>query len=174
MASRSEPVVRDVEHDDVAAICWFGEAHIRPHYAPLIGAEAADEQVRRWWNETHVGAAVAEGLVVVAEADGQLVGVGQRGRSGDDHVVYKLYVHPQHRGRGLGPQLLDGLTRQPPANADRLYIEHFVANERAGAFYEREGFTVERIESSPTGDPALGVVWRARQLAPFEQTYGQA
>ncbi len=174
MASRSEPVVRDAEHDDVAAICRFGEAHIRPHYAPLIGAEAADEQVRRWWNETHVGAAVAEGLVVVAEADGQIVGVGQRGRRGADHVVYKLYVHPQHRGRGLGPQLLDALTRQLPANADRLYIEHFVANERAGAFYEREGFTVERIESSPTEDPALGVVWRARHLAPFEQTYGQA
>ncbi len=118
--------------------------------------------------------AVAEGLVVVAEADGQLVGVGQRGRRGADHVVYKLYVHPQHRGRGLGPQLLDALTRQLPANADRLYIEHFVANERAGAFYEREGFAVERIESSPTDDPALGVVWRARHLARIEQTSGQA
>ena len=104
--------------------------------------------------------------MVVAEADGQIVGVGQRGRRGADHVVYKLYVHPRHRGRGLGPQLLDALTRQLPANADRLYIEHFVANERAGAFYEREGFTVERIEPSPTEDPALGVVWRARQLAP--------
>ena len=174
MVSSAEPVVRDAEHDDVAAICRFGEAHIRPHYAPLIGAEAADEQVRRWWNETHVGAAVAEGLVVVAEADGQLVGVGQRGRRGADHVVYKLYVHPQHRGRGLGPQLLDALTRQLPANADRLYIEHFVANERAGAFYEHEGFAVERIESSPTEDPAVGVVWRARHLARIEQTFGQA
>ena len=120
MASRSEPVVRDAAQADVAAICRFGEAHIRPYYAPLIGAEAADEQVRRWLNETHVGAAVAEGLVVVAEADGQIVGVGQRGRSGADHVVYKLYVHPRHRGRGLGPQLLDALTRQLPANADRL------------------------------------------------------
>lgn len=158
MASSAEPVVRDAEHDDVAAICRFGEAHIRPHYAPLIGAEAADEQVRRWWNETHVGAAVAEGLVVVAEADGQILGVGQRGRSGADHVVYKLYVDPEHRGRGLGPQLLAAITRQLPPDADRLYIEHFVANERAGAFYEREGFTVERIESSPTGNPALGVV----------------
>jgi RimJ/RimL family protein N-acetyltransferase len=73
-----------------------------------------------------------------------------------------------------GPQLLLALTRQLPAHADRLYIEHFVANERAGAFYEREGFTVERIESSPTEDPALGVVWRARHLAPFEQTHGHA
>jgi GNAT superfamily N-acetyltransferase len=173
MASRTEPVVRDAEHGDVATICRFGEAHIRPHYAPLIGTAAADEQVRRWWNETHVGAAVAEGVVVVAEADGQLVGVGQRGRSGTDHVIYKLYVHPQHRGRGLGPRLLDALTKQLPAGADRLYIEHFVANERAGVFYEREGFTVERIESSPTEEPALGVVWRVRPLAPFGQS-GQA
>jgi ribosomal protein S18 acetylase RimI-like enzyme len=45
-----------------------------------------------------------------------------------------------------------------------LYIEQFAANERAGAFYERLGFTVERIEASPTGDPALAVVWRARRL----------
>jgi ribosomal protein S18 acetylase RimI-like enzyme len=174
MVSSAEPVVRDAEHGDVVAICRFGEAHIRPHYAPLIGAAAADEQVRRWWNETPIGAAVAEGLVVVAEADGQLVGVGQRGRRGADHVVYKLYIHPQHRGRGLGPQLIDALTRQLPANADRLYIEHFVANERAGAFYEREGFTVQRIEPSHTGNPALGVVWRARHLAPSAQASRQA
>lgn len=93
---------------------------------------------------------------------------------GTDHVVYKLYVHPQHRGRGLGPLLLDALTRQLPSDAVRLYIEHFVANERAGAFYERAGFTVERIESSPTEVPGLGVVWRARQLAPREQPSGSA
>ena len=164
MAPSAEPVVRDAEPDDVAAICRFGEAHIRPHYAPLIGAEAADEQVRRWWNETHIGAAVAEGLVVVAEADGEILGVGQRGRRGADHVVYKLYVHPEHRGRGLGPQLLAAIATQLPADADRLCIEHFVANERAGAFYEREGFTVERVEASPTDDPALGIVWRARHV----------
>jgi ribosomal protein S18 acetylase RimI-like enzyme len=166
MASGGEPVVRDAERDDVAAIRRFGEAHIRPHYAPLIGAKAADEQVRSWWNEAYLGEAVADGLVIVAEADGQLVGVGQRGRRGTDHVIYKLYVHPQYRGHGLGHQLLAALTGQLPSGADRLYIEHFVANERAGAFYEREGFTVERIESSPTEDPALGVVWRARELAP--------
>jgi GNAT superfamily N-acetyltransferase len=156
--------VRDAEQNDVAAICRFGEAYIRPHYAPLIGAEAADEQVRRWWNETHLGAAVAEGLVVVAEGDGQILGVGQRGRRGADHVVYKLYVHPEHRGRGLGPELLAAIITRLPAEADRLYVEHFVANERAGAFYQREGFTVERIDPGPADAPALGIVWRARHL----------
>jgi GNAT superfamily N-acetyltransferase len=172
-ASRAVPVVRDAHHDDVAAICRFGEAHIRAHYAPLIGAEAADQQVRRWWNATEIGAAVDEGFVVVAENDGQLVGVGQRGRRGTDHVVYKLYVHPQHRGRGLGPLLLDAIIQQLPANTDRLYVEHFTANERAGTFYEREGFTVERIESGPMENPALGIVWRVRHLAPPELALGR-
>jgi GNAT superfamily N-acetyltransferase len=166
MTSAAGPVVRDARDDDVAAICGFGEAHIRPHYAPLIGAEAADAQVRDWWNEAYVGAAVARGLVVVAEADGQVVGVGQRGRSGDDHVVHKLYVDPRYRGRGLGPRLIDALTRQLPADAHRVHIEQFAANERAGAFYEREGFAVERVEPSPTGDPALDRVWRVRRLDP--------
>ncbi|WP_410564370.1 GNAT family N-acetyltransferase [Amycolatopsis sp. cmx-4-61] len=156
--------VRAAGPGDVAAIRRFGETHVRAHYAPLIGAAAADAQVRDWWNETHVGAAVAAGLVVVAEAGGELLGVGQRGRSGADHVVYKLYVHPGQRGRGLGPRLLDALAAQLPADAGRLYIEHFAANERAGAFYEREGFAVERIEPSSTGDPALAVVWRVKAL----------
>jgi ribosomal protein S18 acetylase RimI-like enzyme len=163
MRSGAEPVVRAGEPDDLAAICRFGEGHIPAHYTPLIGAAAADDQVRRWWNEAYLGAAVAQGVVVLAEVDGQLVGVGQRGRKGADHVVYKLYVHPEHRGRGFGPRLLDALIEQLPADVDRLYIEQFAANERADAFYERLGFTVERIEPSPTGDPALAVVWRARR-----------
>jgi GNAT superfamily N-acetyltransferase len=136
--------VRDAVDDDVTAICRFGRAHIKPHYAPLIGADAAEQQVLRWWNDTRIGAAVAAGLVVVAESEEQLVGVGQRGRAGDDHVIYKLYVHPEHRGRGLGPELITGLIHQLPRTVDRLYVEHVAANERAGAFYEREGFVVAR------------------------------
>jgi GNAT superfamily N-acetyltransferase len=166
--------VRDAAHDDVPAVCRFGEAVIRPHCAPLIGAELADQQVRQWWNEAEIRAAVDSGFVVVAEIDGQLVGVGQRGRRGTDHVVFKLYVHPQFRGRGLGPLLLDALIRQLPANTDRLYVEHFAANERADMFYEREGFTVERIESGPTENPALGIVWRVHYLVPPEQGLGRA
>jgi GNAT superfamily N-acetyltransferase len=162
--SAAAPVVRDAHEGDVASICRFGETHIRPHYTPLIGAEAAEEQVRDWWNHTHIGSAVDRGLVVVAEDDGEIVGVGQRGRSGADHVIYKLYLHPQHRGRGLGPRLVGALIGQLPVDADRLYVEHFAANVRAGAFYERAGFTVDRVEEAPSGDPALAVVWRVRPL----------
>ena len=151
-----EVLVRPADTGDVEAICRFGETHIPPHYAPLIGAEAAEAQVRSWWNEKHIEAAVAAGLMVVAVDNHEVVGVGQRG--GD--VIYKLYVDPAHRGHGLGPRLIDALVE--PMTSDRVQIEHFAANERAGAFYEREGFTVDRIEPSPTGNPSLNVVWRVR------------
>ena len=157
-------IVRSARVEDVAAVCRFGESHVLEHYVPLIGGAAAAGQVRTWWNETHIADAVAEGLVVVAEDGGQVVGVGQRGRMGADHVVWKLYVHPGRRGRGLGPRLLQALRPALPAGVDRLWIEHFAANERAGDFYEREGFSIERVEPHPGGDQALAVVWRARPL----------
>ena len=166
MAPSDQPIVRNAHHDDVAAICRFGETHIPDHYTPLVGTAAAADQVRTWWNEAHISAAVADNLLVVAQAGKELVGVAQRGRRGTDHVVYKLYLHPSHRGRGLGPRLLAALTAQLPTTANRLYIEHFAANKRAGAFYEREGFVVEQVESSPTGNPALATVWRSRPLNP--------
>lgn len=164
MVSGAEPVVRIAAQADVPAVRAFGEAHVRPHYTPLLGADAADRQVELWWNEEHLRAAVADGLVLVADAGGLIVGVGQRGRHGADHVIYKLYLDPAHRGGGLGPRLVDAVVAQLPPDAERVCVEHFAANERAGAFYEREGFAVERIEPSATADPALAVVWRARRL----------
>ncbi|MFI7115418.1 GNAT family N-acetyltransferase [Amycolatopsis sp. NPDC049868] len=152
------PVVRDADRDDVMAVCRFGEEHVRAHYAPLIGEEEAARQVRMWWNATNIAGAVARGSVVVAEDGGRLAGVGQRGLDGGEHVIRKLYAHPRHHG--LASRLLEVLIGRLPADFERVYAEHLVADERAGAFFEREGFTVERIE--PDADPRLGVVRRVR------------
>ncbi len=160
MPSGPAPVIRDAAAHDIAAICRFGDVHVRAHYVPIIGEGPADEQVRRWWNEAYIAEGVARGQVVVADDGGELVGVGQRGRNGADHVIYKLYVHPDHRGRGIGPLLIAGLVRQLPPGTDRIFVEQFAGNERASAFYEREGFTVDHVE--PGVSDALAVVWRVR------------
>lgn len=155
--------IRDAEAADVVPICEFGEAHIRPHYTPLIGGRAAELQVSSWWSESHIQSAVFSGLIVIAEAEGRIIGVAQCGRNGSDHVLYKLYLDPDYRGRGLGPALIESILQNLPSNAPRLCVEHFAGNERAGTFYEREGFIVERIERSDVNS-ALDVVWRARDL----------
>ncbi len=163
MTQRDVVAIRDAVGDDVRPICAFGATHVPPHYAPLIGAAAADRQVVRWWGEEQIETAVSDGLVVVAEAGGRLVGVAQRGRHGADHVLYKLYLDPGSRGLGLGPRLIEAVIRRLPADATRLFVEHVASNTRAGAFYEREGFVVERVERSGTSS-ALDVVWRVRDL----------
>ena len=162
MPGGASVVVRDAGTDDVPAICAFGATHVPPHYAPLIGVQAAHAQVSRWWTEEQIRPAVSAGLVVVAEAGSGIVGVGQRGWDGADHVIYKLYVDPRHRGGGLGPRLIEALEHRLPPDAVRLCVEHFAGNARAGAFYEREGFTVERTVPSADGNDALDVVWRVR------------
>lgn len=158
------PVVRSARPDDVPAVRRFGETHVAAHYAPLIGDEAALAQVRTWWTEDYLRRAVADGVLLVAEEGDAVVGVAQHGRSGDDHVVWKLYVHPDHRGTGLGPRLLAVVEERLPADADRLWVEHVAANARAAAFYERAGFALQRVEPHPGGDERLATVWRARPL----------
>ena len=159
-------VIRTAGPADVAGVVGFGRAVVPEHYAPLIGAGAARAQVERWWGEGSIAEAVDECLVVIAEEAGEVVGVGQRGQMGVEHVIWKLYLHRAHRGRGLGRQLVQVLVDQLPDDAQRVWIEHFAANERAGAFYEREGFTVDRVEASASGDAGTDQVWRVRRLAP--------
>lgn len=61
--------------------------HVRPHYTPLIGADAAESQVRTWWTTIAIGRAVGNGLIFIDDDGGQLFGVAQLGREGTDSVV---------------------------------------------------------------------------------------
>lgn len=159
-------VIRPARVEDVDAVCAFGAAHVPPHYTPLIGAEAARQQVTDWWRPEQIRAAVAAGRLLVADApSGGVVGVAQYAVDASEAVIYKLYLDPGFRGHGLGPRLIAAVTRSLPADVTRLCIEHFAGNARAGAFYEREGFAVERVEPSASGRSELDVVWRLRPAA---------
>jgi GNAT superfamily N-acetyltransferase len=154
--------MRLADEHDVAAICAFGRADIPVHYAPLIGEDAAHAQVRDWWSADGISTAVAVGRTVVLEHDGRLAGVAQWGLSGDHYAIYKLYLHPDERGHGLGRLLLTAVEAALPADADAVRIEHFAANQAAGRFYEREGFGVVGVDPAADGDHRRDVVWRER------------
>lgn len=159
-----DPVIRSAGVGDVDRVCAFGETHIRPHYAPLIGVRAADQQVATWWNRGQILSAASQAQLIVAEAHDTVVGVAQHGRDGADVVVYKLYLDPRYRGRGLGPRMIAAVIDALPSDVRRLCVEHFAGNVRAAAFYEREGFAVERVVRSAAGASGLDVVWRARAV----------
>lgn len=164
-------VVRAAAAGDVTAICGFGAAHIPSHYAPLIGQDAAHAQVTRWWNPERISKAVDAGHVVVAEAGDEVVGVAECGEWEGVPVIWKLYVHPDQRGRGLGPRLIRAVIAQLPERADRVQVEVFTANHRAQQFYERQGFGYVRTEPDPA-QPALAIVWRELDLERYRGTCG--
>ncbi|MGC2240265.1 MAG: GNAT family N-acetyltransferase [Acidimicrobiia bacterium] len=156
--------VRLATPEDAGAICAFGAAFIPEHYGPLLGAEAAKAQVTLWWTPERLALAAREGRMIVAEVEGELVGVGEWGIHDGVPVVWKLYVHPSHRQRGIGPRLLSAIVDTLPDGTEWLRVEHFVSNRRAGQFYEREGFTELGTIEDPTS-PAMSVVWRELSLS---------
>ncbi len=162
-----EPVpevsIRIASLSDVEPICRFGAAHIADHYRPLIGSEAAEAQVDKWWNPDRIAHAVERGQMTVAVSGDQLIGVAEQGEYAGSHVIWKLYLHPHFRGSGLGPGLLRHIIDRLPADAVSLQVEHFEANTRAGEFYEREGFEYLRTEPHPV-NPAMNTVWRELKL----------
>lgn len=159
-----DPVVRRAVADDADRVRAFGATHVPPHYAPLIGAEAAERQVTLWWQPQQIKDAVSEGLIRLAEVGDRVVGVVEHGRHGRDVVIWKLYLDPAYRGHGIGPRLVAAVIAALPTEVGRLGVEHFAGNVRAAAFYEREGFAVERVERDADGVAELDVVWRARAL----------
>lgn len=156
--------IRGAVASDTEAICGFGSRYVVDFYAPILGAQAARSQVDTWWSDAAMRPAVVAGTVIVALRDGEIVGVAQVDIDLTPPMIWKLYVHPSLRGHGIGPRLLDAVLARLPRDATSVGIEHFTANTRAGDFYEREGFHVDRVEDAASGDPRLRVTWRLKAL----------
>ena len=108
---------------DVAAICAFGETHIRPHYEPLIGSVAACKQVSDWWSHNVIVRAVGERAIIIAESGDRLVGVTQVSVQSDPPTIYKLYVHPSWRGRGVASAMIRyAMEKHRDTRANRFFL----------------------------------------------------
>lgn len=155
--------VRPAVPADVSALVSFGSAVVPAHYAPILGPEAAQDQLA-WWTPARFEPAIEAGRVLVAEVDGAIVGMIETGELAGEQVVWKLYVDAQLRGRSMGSDLLRRAVADLPPGTDHVLVEHFAGNARAGAFYEREGFAEVRTEPARSGDQNAAVVWRRLDL----------
>ncbi|MEU9008942.1 GNAT family N-acetyltransferase [Streptomyces sp. NPDC048479] len=90
---------------------------------------------------------------VVAERDGEVVGWGCCGPSGDEDAtagiceLYTIYVLPEQISTGVGRALMAELTERATADGFpemRLWV--LKENDRARSFYEKAGFTPDGAE----------------------------
>ena len=160
-ASRADRVVlRPGTTDDIPGLRALGEAVVPPTYGP-IDAAYAQRMLDEWWTPERFADSLPRVRMLVAELDGQLVGMTTLGWlsashrdfphvTGDREVMWKLYVHPNHQGRGIGSRLLD-LAVQWLWQRGRTVITLTTGpGTRAAAFYARRGWTDVGIQ--PNGE----------------------
>ncbi len=121
--------------DVPAIIAVHQEAVIRingKHYAP--------EQVAAWLGddgdkETRWAASLSKNIAYVFEEQGSILGFGDLKPEGE---LRRLYVHPDHHGKGIGSTILQKLEAE--AQALRLREIRLKSTIAARTFYERRGY----------------------------------
>ena len=120
-------------------------------YPELDFAERLDWWRERWRNEL---LPVAE--VVIAEADGTMIGFV----TVDPRTLYldQIVVAPDHWRSSVGSALIAEAKRISPIGLD-LHVN--VDNDRAIAFYIKHGFAISGADKNPiTGRPVHRMSWR--------------
>ena len=122
---------------------------------PTIRWPHSAEEDRRWV----ANILLPNDEVWVAEEGGVVLGflALHRDRHGD--WVSQLYLKPGHWRQGIGTALMAHAKALRP---DGLRLYCFQVNARGRAFYERHGFTVERMGDgslNEEGEPDILYVW---------------
>lgn len=114
--------------------------------------------------------AQGHGQMSVAEDHGRVVGFIALGPSRDDDrqgetEIYTLYVDPDYWGRGLGSALI---ATAPEDAAVSLWVAE--GNERARAFYARQGFAPDGAQEAGHHVPVLRLARSTAFLNPASVT----
>jgi GNAT superfamily N-acetyltransferase len=121
--------IREATEADTQALEEFVAAYLDEHWARPYPPPPAAPYVR-------------EGRIVVAEADGELVGMAKGElRDGLGHVSF-VYLRPEARGQGGGKKLVSDLVahfREQGVEHVSLNVE--LPNDEALAYWRRLGFT---------------------------------
>ena len=134
--------VRPATPDDLSGVlgvflgCW------RESYRGILPASAidamTDERAEALWRRV---LADPVGEVLVAERDGEVVGLTRYAVSDGEAAVHSLYVSPRTHGGGVGTALLSAAgeaLRAAGADAATLWV--FAANAPSIGFYESRGW----------------------------------
>jgi len=130
MATEIRPFDNRVHRDQVVRLWELVFGYEAPHNAPAL---VIDKKL-----------AVADGLFFVALGDGAVVGTVMAGYDGHRGWIYSLAVHPDHRGRTIGSQLLSFAERHLASRGCmKINLQIMEGNEQVRSFYAANGYSVE-------------------------------
>jgi len=129
----------DPEHVEeiarLAGIVW------RAHYPGIISHEQIEYMLAKMYDLEVLRQELANGVAYLRALEGeQLLGFAAYGPAGKEIKLYKLYVHPEHQGRGFGRSLMDRV--EQASGGQTLVLTVNKRNEKAIRAYQKHGFVI--------------------------------
>lgn len=170
----ADVLVRTATGNDLDAVVRIGRRTWPAIYEPLAGPEYVAMGLAKWWTPDVVTTSIRTGRTLVAEVGGTVVGMASYGTQGDEFVLWKLYVLPEHTGHGIGSKLMDAVVdRALESGYRRIRLSYADGNRYAARFHHAHGFVETHRESGGSGLPDS--VWVVRELdAPDEPDSGES
>ncbi|HET8601388.1 MAG TPA: GNAT family N-acetyltransferase [Segeticoccus sp.] len=165
-ATTRDVTIRQATGDDLQAVLVVGRTTWPATYYSIAGEDYIQAGLAKWWTEEATIPAIRAGRVTVAEVDGQVVGVATVGPRDGHLVLWKLYVLPEHQGRGIGSALLDAVLENAREDQHEVQLSYLDGNTSAAAFYRHQGFVEFDREAGGGGVP--DDIWMRRFLRPAD------
>ena len=149
--------IRSAGTHDVADLQALGQVVWPVTYEHVAGAEHVAANLAAWWTAAALTRSLTESLAMLVAVDGsRVVGLVEVGEYDGHPVMWKLYVHPDRHGEGIGSALLAAAVAALPAGSAPLRTEYTAGNAPAGRWYAARGF----VETHRDGAPGvLQTVW---------------
>lgn len=155
-------MVRRATGDDLHDVINIGKTVWPATYEELAGPEYVAMGLAKWWTTDAVVPGIRQGRVLVAELDGEVVGMAKWGPEDGHQVLWQLYVLPQAHGHGAGSALLAEVIEIVRPDFPELWVSHAQGNETAARFLFHHGFTFRQLEAG--SDPIPSLVWLGLDL----------
>ena len=148
--------IREATTDDVNDIRQVAEASWDGDYPDILSRETIHEGVDEWYSPEQLrdSLAWAHTFILVAEQDETVVGfvhaISDRESTAGD--LLRLYVHPDHRGEGIGRQLFEAVRDRLAANGvEQLRAMVLAENDVGISFYQSFDFELDHTEDIVIG-----------------------
>lgn len=144
---RTTMTVRAATPEDAPAIRRVARASWHAAHDHVVGEETVEEVIEEWYDVDGLGESIErDDRPTFVAVEDEVVGFAQGGPTEEgpaDAVVSRIYVHPDHWGKGHGTALLERLFEHlRTAGEESVWLAVVADNEVGRSFYDDHGFEV--------------------------------
>lgn len=149
-------MIRHAESEDAEEIHDVALKSWKDTYSHILSEEAIEEVIDDWYSVEDLKEQVEHPIFYVAEKQGKVVGFVHATVEDGKATLHRIYLNPEHQGRGIGSKLYRKVENDIKQKADKIELEVLAENQKGNSFYQKQGFReVKSEEVELSGEKAL-------------------